>query len=520
MSILVTSKDLLSRAIRYRVSKGETGKNLLNVVGTATPNPRKINTQGLLKDTGESDILRRILDTAGKLFGWISNAYKRIKISAQGIYSWLVQASIAITTFDWNATDAAYRQQIFERNVQLASIWGGISGQAFGYLVGLGVGAGIGLICPVIGGPLLAGTIAAAVATEAVGDISGNLLSAITQTFYLGSANAALSGYINIRRWLKNPNNPIINSLFGEEKAADLRKNWGREGGPVVSMAGELDEKVESIPNRFFQAFVEEFVDESFDSFIEAGYVIAYELDNAFEMAKAANRNSQGPERAVIIEPDRATEDEVLTLYGPQASVIEGVQQAITTHRLIHNRDVGEILGEPLHNSGRATPLLRQLTIRFHSRPRPPFREPDGSRGTWVTCRIPDPRLGLTWREVKAAADAFNWGPWRATATLDNRRQMAVYGASRNEALHKLKELHRLSSTEILSLTVSEEEEKPEKLKKRPTRVYPVKGALLGRRQTLDGRGRILLDNRTVDEETIKFSLWQKDEPKNTPPLR
>jgi len=520
MSILITSKDLLSRAIRYRVSKGESGKNLLNVVGTATPNPRRINTQGLLKDTGESNLLRRILDTAGKLFGWISNAYRRIKIGAQAIYGWLVQASIAITTFDWNATDAAYRQQIFERNTQLAAIWGGISGQAFGYLVGLGVGAGIGLICPVIGGPLLAGTIATAVASEAVQDISGNLLNAITQTFYLGTANAALSGYINLRRWLKSPRNPIINSLFGEEKAAEIRKNWGREGGPMVSMAGELEEKVESIPNKFVQAFVEEFVDESFDSFIEAGYIIAYELDNAFEMSKAANKNTLGPERAVIIEPDRASEDEVLALYGPQSSVIEGVQQAITTHRLIHNRDVGEILGEPQDSRGRASPLLRQLVLRFHSRPRPPFREPDGSRGTWVKCVVPDPRFGLTWREIKAAADAFNWGPWRATATLDNRRQMAVYGASRNEAIHKLKELHRLSSTEILNLNVTEEEERPQRLKKRPTRVYPVKGALLGRRNSIDGRGRVMLDNKVFDEETIKFSLWQNDEPKNTPSLR
>ena len=49
----------------------------------------------------------------------------------------------------------------------------------------------------------------------------------------------------------------------------------------------------------------EEFV----DSFIEAGFIIAYELDNAISQAKKAQNQILGKERTIILEPDRRTDE-------------------------------------------------------------------------------------------------------------------------------------------------------------------------------------------------------------------
>jgi len=137
-----------------------------------------------------------------------------------------------------------------------------------------------------------------------------------------------------------------------------------------------------------------------------------------------------------------------------------------------------------------------------------------------VTYSIPDAKLGLTWREIKQAANSFTWGRYRATANLNNQRQMAVYGASPAAARSKLKELLRLSTAEILTLSISEEEERDPRLRKEPTQMYPAFATLFMRRSSVDGQGRVLIDGRDLDETLIRIPLYPKDEPANLPPLR
>lgn len=96
---------------------------------------------------------------------------------------------------------------------------------------------------------------------------------------------------------------------------------------------------------------------------------------------------------------------------------------------------------------------------------------------------------------------------------------MAVYGSTAQEATAKLKKLALLSTSSILTLSISEEEDRPVKLKKEPTLMYPAYATLINRRNSIDVQGRTSIDNRTYDEEVTRFPLWVETEPRNLPSL-
>ena len=150
----------------------------------------------------------------------------------------------------------------------------------------------------------------------------------------------------------------------------------------------------------------------------------------------------------------------------PQKLAVPFIQATLNTQRLLYNRDVGEIIGQPHSEWIKARPQLRQLTIVFRSRERPPWRHTNGKRCREASYTIPDVRKGLTWEEIKRAASPFTWGKFRATANLDNQRQMAVYGTSEAEAKKKLLQLAQLSDAKIMTISLAEEELRPAKMKK------------------------------------------------------
>jgi hypothetical protein len=145
---------------------------------------------------------------------------------------------------------------------------------------------------------------------------------------------------------------------------------------------------------------------------------------------------------------------------------------------------------------------------------------PDGKPCKQYEITIPDISLGLTWTKIKLAAKSYQWGKFRATAHLDNGRQMAVYGASKSEAEKVLRRLAALSTAKILALNVTEEVEKKNlNLKKVAKTVYPAYATLLVRKATT-GEGRQFVDNTKLSEDRIRLDLWPVTEPKGTQPLK
>lgn len=468
-------------------------------------------TNTLTQEQQENGIVNALLNLGGRLVGFIGAIFGLVSFSASAIFGWLTSRWTEIWNFDWNATDAQLQAAMENQNVAIASAWGGALGGSFGWITAIGIGYGISYVCPVIGGAALANAVASGVLPEALEEVGGLFQNALRVTANSFISRATMSLYINYRRILKNAPLSLLEAVYGSETAQFIKNFWGNEGQPNISFASQLDSRLDSL-NPSSQAFWEEFFDEAWDSFTEAGYLIASELDAAIAQSKVGASLVAGKQRAVTVQPDRRVDGEAVAFVGREEQVKQDVQLYLNQHRLIYNRDVGQIVGQPALDWYKAMPQRRKLTIVFKSVERPPFYDRDNGIKT-ATYSVPEPKVNLSWEKIKRAAKPYNWGRFRCTANLTNGRQMAVYGASPQEAEDKLRELLDLSECEFSTLSITEEKDRNPRLRKEMTRLYPATGTMLVRRPSLNTIGLTDLDGNTWDEEHIRFDLWCDEEP-------
>lgn len=519
MPLSISPTALISRTIRANASNGIFGVAILTPT-QAEPIARRITSLTRMANAAPQNFFDWVFSLAGKFVGFIGGVVKWIGFSATKLWQWVVNGVNALKAFNWNATDQELKALITSRNNALASLWGGVLGAGFGWLSGIVIGYGIGFICPVIGGGALARLIATETGREAIEEVRPQLVNALTQTLSTIGSNALIGVYINFRRFLKNAPVGLLTAIYGSDTADFIRNTWGAKGGPNMSFNTLMDEAVESIGNQALQNFVEEFFDEAWDSFTEAGFIVAQQIDDSYAQARAAQREILGPVRTVEIVPDtEATSEKFPLVELPQALALTTIQSTINSHRLMHNRDVGQIVGQSYEQWLRARPQLRSLSIVFRSRPQPPWIELTGKRSKYVSYSIPDAKPSLSWAQIKNAASPYTWGKFCARAKMSNGRQMAIYGATAQEAKNKLLQLASLSDAEIQAINVSEEDVRPQRLRKESVQLYPAYATMLARRNSADAEGRVMLDGRTFDEEVIRFPLWVEAEPSNLPPL-
>lgn len=214
------------------------------------------------------------------------------------------------------------------------------------------------------------------------------------------------------------------------------------------------------------------------------------------------------------------------------------VANAIANRQVIMNRDVGDIVALPAEDylktkAIRAQPLILRLTITFFSQAQPPFNRVQGINFVRAIYNIPDVRREvLDWTTIKNAcggSNGFLWGRFRATASLDNGRKMAVYGSSETNAKNLLETLAKLSTAKITSVTVSEElrqglRAENKKLYKETTRLYPGYFSVLNEKKILneallEGSYTGTLIGNFKRQSTPKIPLWVQKEPSNTKAL-
>lgn len=484
MAITMTRANLVSRLTRTTIA----GKDLT----------RSLNLNSILEtksDAGQgggiAGFFSRLVSFGKKFAGFLSAIITPlVNISAAAIYGVVVKTVSTLSTFDWAASDKEIQDKINGNNVALAGVWGSTLGSGVGWVSAIGIGYGITMFCPVIGSAKLAKIVSGQVGLEAAEEIGATTKNAIQATVSTMGTNFLLSGYRSIRK------------LFGYNPP-DEAPSW--------TIAGQIEEKIDSIKDPAAKAFAEGFFDEFFDSFVEAGYIFAYELDSQLAAAKAAQ--SKGTERVVKLIPDKEAPKEAIIISAGEDELKTVVQTTLAQHRMIHNRDIGQIVGQPAEDWYRAKTQRSKLTIVFKSIEKSPFRDSDGKNAKEATYSIPDPKPGLSWEKIKHAAKAYNWGRFRATANLDNGRQMAVYGATPAEAEDKLQELMTLSTAEISTLSITEEKTRNPALKKDITRMYPATGVYLVRRSSVDATGRTDISGNKFKERLIRFPLWKEDEP-------
>jgi hypothetical protein len=223
----------------------------------------------------------------------------------------------------------------------------------------------------------------------------------------------------------------------------------------------------------------------------------------------------------------------------PQDFILSGSEEAlkpiitmlIAMNQLLENKDIGQFLGESIEEYARANPHNIKLQIVFYSVKSPPWRSEDLSKKLHkATYQIPDiDKRKITWSNIKTACggkDGYMWGRFRATANLDNGRQMQVYGGTEKDAETRLKELLALSKAKILTLTVAEEKKEGRRaadqyMYKPSVRMYPAFFSIINskkiikksNKQLLDGKRRSKLSGDYVEYGSGKIQLWVEKEP-------
>lgn len=522
----------LSRVIRFNAANGQTGRDTLKKIlplDSPAPLVRTIADIGKLAPKQEQGgLLSFLFDNVSKFVGFIaSQAWRFISFSATSVFSWLFNTIERLKAFNWNATDKELKALIDSSKNSLAAIWGSFIGQGFGWLAGIAVGAGVSLVLPVIGGAALARYIASKTAIEAVDELLPGLVGAISSTLNIAATNTAIAAYINFRSLLKNAPRGLLEAVYGRDGADFVQKVWGKEGGPTMSFNQTVEEAVESITDKTIQIFVENLLEESWDSFIEAGFVVANEIDNAYSQAKQASSSSLGTERSVELTLNNQSSKvnhEIIKLQKlPQRQMIQSVQGAIANYRVMENRDVGMLMGLPLEEFVKAKEQSLRILIDFYSKKEPPYYS-DTEKLTMASVAIPDAKRSvLDWATIKricGGENGYMWGRFRAAARLDNGRRLIIHAATEEEAERQIQQYLTLTTAELLTLNITEEKKagqrtKRPKLAKEATRIYPAYFTVVNRKEILDPREGTAGVKRNYRDARIRIPLWTEQPPPN-----
>lgn len=503
MGITLTSNQLFSRGIRLQVGNRGGAGGFLDKIVNAGRQIASVFTWGNLR---------------GFLIGAALAQIPSLVFSLTSLWTMFTSTALELYYFDWNIPDDQIDQAAKTRWSAYGGILGGTAGNALGFFA-CGIVPATSLFAL---DERLASYVLREVSEEAFEELTFELAYVLRLSFRNLTRQTAGWLYKGARRWLKDPNNPIGGLLFGEN-AANVRKTWGEKNAPSWSFAQAVDTKIEKIPSQFWQNFTEELIEEAIDACIEAGYVVANSVEGYYAQQKLAQALSNERQRVVEVQPDRSNEAETFVLAGPESEVRGQLTTVLTTHQMIQDRDVGQVIGQPLDDYIRARPLdgLR-LQFKLYSLKSPPYSRRGTQRLVEVVVTISDvSRAVLDWdrlRLVCGGANGYLWGRYLAKAKLDNGGTLKVYGGTEAEAEDRLRAFLTLSTAEIKGLTVTEEKRTGErqtnpKLWKDVTRVYPGHVSIINRQRTLYlDRGSPSTNGNFIDKRA-RFDLWRSTKP-------
>lgn len=503
MPFTLTVGQLYSRTTRLQVGARAGAKGFLEKVFQAGKQIANFVTWGNLK---------------GFLIGAALAQIPTLIFSLSNLWSMFTSAAIELYYFDWNIPDDQLDQQAKNRWKAYGGILGGTAGNALGFFA-CGVVPATSLFAF---DERLASYVLREVSEEAFEELSFQVAYVLRQSLRNLGRQTAGWLYKGARRWLKDPSNPIGGLIFGAN-ADNVRKTWGEANAPSWSFAKEVEEKVEKIPNQFWQNFTEELIEEAIDACIEAGYVVSNSIEGYYAQQKQAQTLSREAQRVVEVQPNRQNEAETFVLAGPESDVRAQLTTVLTTHQMVEDRDIGQLVGQSLDDYIRAKPLdgLR-LQFNLYSLKSPPYARRGSQRLVRVTVTVSDvKRAAIDWdklRQVCGGPNGYMWGRWLAKATLSNGGTLKVYGATKAEAEDRLRAFLTLSTAEIKGLTVTEETRTGErqanpKLMKESTRVYPGHVSIINRQRTLYlDRGKPSLNGNFIDKRS-RFDLWRSTKP-------
>lgn len=212
----------------------------------------------------------------------------------------VISAKQFLWNFNWNSTDTELDNNIKTAFNALGSTLGTTLGNTLGYIV---CGALPTTAIATFNEPL-ALHILQELNEEGAEEIASNMAILIQQTGRLLSQVAFTWFYKNSRNLFNEMTQAARNKLgianagIAEAAAKANKEPW--------SFASAVEEKVESIDNKFLQNLIEEGIEEFDDACIEAGYIVAQGIDSYLAAAKAAHEGTWGPDETVRILLNRS----------------------------------------------------------------------------------------------------------------------------------------------------------------------------------------------------------------------
>lgn len=466
-----TSIELNRDSLQSQVIRNLVGDRVLDLTDSLTDNG--------------NGFFAKLFDFTLKLTGFVVSAlFNFVGWSLTELWDLIVDTYFEVKYFDWNQTDKEIKQQLEQNDVVISSALGALTGTSLVWLAGVGVSAGL-----VFKFPVVSAKIALALSEEGGQEIRGALTNLILTTRNVIVENFIMTSLLTIRKY----------KLFNQEPVLTEKKPW--------TIAEKIDEAIESINSNTLKAFVNSLYESVEDSVIEMGYVIAYTLDDHFASQVRANESVLGQNRTVELTPNVDVPDERIIISGPQELTTATVQNAVTHHQLIDNRDVGQIEGLPTQDISSPLPQRRSLKIIFKSVKIPPWKEANGSRAKNVQVTVPDVKQGITWVELKQFIKKYTWGEHYVTARLTSRRKITVFGVSEAEAKQQIETLVNLSNSDISTINSGQQILHLPQQQKLPTLVYPAYCKLV--KGDINAEGEII-SNQT---ETTRVNLWLDEEP-------
>lgn len=438
--------------------------------------------------TGSGGILGFLFNTAKRFTGFLlKGAFSFIEWSFTGLWQLIVETTYEIAYFDWAQSDADIMAQIKTSNEALANQLGQFIGSGSMWIASIAISSSLTVKFPV-----LAGRVALALAEEGSGILRGQLTGLLSNTTQTVIRSLALASYIGVRRLIKG--GPTSKS----------GKPW--------TIAGKIEEKVNAIPNSYIRNFVQGFLDGALDSILEIGYVVAFTLDDFYAAAAAANANDdEEPVRRLEVFPDENSTESII-LEDNQEAVEEQLNNYLSTHQLVDNRDIGTVVGQPYDEWYGLRPQSRRLTIEFNSKETPPFKDDNNKATKRVQISIPNAKQGISWNNLKLIKK-FTWGNYMARGIFDDRRQMTVWGATASEAKNTLIEMSKFCTNSLIQISVSHPEIQNPTRRKRPTVVYPVYASMLVRKRVPTSGNTTLIDGQNKEMAKTRIQLWHDDPP-------
>lgn len=449
----------------------------------------------------------------------IGNMLKK-EFSYSEVFGNLVQFQQTLSVFDWNATDEELRRRYEGYKTQMASQMGALVGRGIGSTLAVGLGGAAGLTVPKISSGQLAKRLIQAGSEQAreeiIEEVEGTLQS--VKTMALNAA--AMETYINIRKFLKGLPRPVLEGFYGKQTTDFIKNTWGEENADTLILQEELEERIESLANPQIRAFVEEAVEEFFDSIIETGFIIAGELDSAlreFQLDRA--RNDRGDPTIILETVEGEPNSERFIIQGNTNEEIEQeVRTTLQQWRIMQNRSMGQIITQDIEILEQH-PQLRRLEITFRSKPFPPFVEADGTPSKISTLTIPNFKHPIRWQEIKRE---LRYNPEIPTYILgdsvgllkftDKRKIRISYNSTQmtdDEVENLLKQFADLSDSIIKTITTHKYLEIPRQLRDDPIGMYPISCKIVARNLTNLNRANA---NR-LPEVSYEFPLWTVNEP-------